>query len=307
MKKRRRPKGLREEEPDETSPSEEVGVVYLIGSEESLDPAEPAAAAEAARERRPRPLRLNILRDAGPWVVADKPAGLSTTRERWKPDADTALSLLHALDRARDPDAPLPRPVHRLDRETSGAVLFARGAEAAASLSAAFRRRNVGKDYLALVVGTPLEEKGVIDLRLSADPGPGRPVKVVRHGGRPSRTEWQVEETFRGHTLVRVVPRSGRTHQVRVTMAHIGCPLVGDVLYNGGQGLYLSALKPRYRPPADGPERPLIGRVALHARSLTFPDPEAPDPGSAPPVTVEAPLPRDFAAALKQLRRWRGA
>jgi 23S rRNA pseudouridine955/2504/2580 synthase/23S rRNA pseudouridine1911/1915/1917 synthase len=289
----------RGEEVDEPG---EPGVIFLIGREESLDPEDGVVV--APRGVRRKPPRITIIEDAGAWVAVDKPAGLSTTRERFQPKADTALSLLHRLDLAKNPDAPLPKPVHRLDKETSGVVLFARGTEAAAALSEAFRKRRVDKDYLALVNGGPSEPSGEIDVRLSADPGPGKPVRVLRHGGRPSRTSWSVEETFSGYTLLRVIPRTGRTHQVRATLAHLGWPIVGDSLYGGGDGLFLSAIKPRFRAPADHPEHPLLGRVGLHAERLRFADPLAEDPETAPKRSVEAPLPKDFRAALTQLRRW---
>jgi len=188
--------------------------------------------------------------------------------------------------------------IHRIDKETSGVLLFGRDPASAAALSRAFRRHQVGKEYLAIVEGRPEPPAGEVELRLQPDPRRSPAMRVVRHGGKPSTTAWETLETFREHALLAVRPRTGRTHQIRVTLAHLGWPVVADPLYGGGPGLFLSHLKHGYKPPAGHPERPLLGRLALHALRLGFDDPAG---GSR--VEVEAPIPKDFRVALERLRR----
>lgn len=259
---------------------------------------------EAGRERpqrREKPPAIEILREEKGWTAIAKPAGVASVRERWKPDAPTALELLHAEWKRSDPEAPKPFVIHRIDKETSGLLLFGRDTATAKALSTAFRRRLVRKEYLALVAGTPPEPSGEIEIRLLPDPKkPGR-MRIDERRGKKSLTAWETAETFRGWTLLRVLPRTGRTHQIRVSLARLGCPVVADPLYGDPTGLLLSALKRGYKRPRDHEERPLIGRLALHAHRLGFEDPGA---GEGVEAAVEAPLPRDFQVALEKLRKF---
>ena len=236
------------------------------------------------------------------WTALAKPAGLASVRERWAPDAPTALSLLHALWRDRDPDAPKPFVIHRIDKETSGLLLFGRDAATAKALSAAFRRRTVRKEYLALVLGRPPEPSGEIEVRLLPDPRDPRRMVVHPKRGKKSVTAWETVEAFRGWTLLRVLPRTGRTHQIRVTLAGAGCPVAVDPIYGDGAPVLLSAIKPRYKPPSDHGEFPILARLALHAHRLVSPD----TAGTGGEVAVEAAIPKDFRLTLERLRRWKG-
>jgi 23S rRNA pseudouridine955/2504/2580 synthase/23S rRNA pseudouridine1911/1915/1917 synthase len=220
-------------------------------------------------------------------------------KERWRPDAPTALSVLHDLWRARDPAAPRPFVVHRLDKETSGLLLFGRDAATARSLSEAFRKRRVRKEYLALVAGSPPEPSGEVELRLLPDPRKPERMLVEERRGKKSVTAWETEELFRGWTLLRVVPRTGRTHQIRATLAHLGCAVVADPLYGQAEGLRLSALKRGYKRPRGHAEIPLLGRLALHAHRLLFED-----PAGGGPILLEAAVPKDLRVALEKLRRY---
>ena len=280
-------------------PREETTVLYEIGRS---SPADADGEEDAgARVRRPRRPRLEEIRREDGWIAVSKPAGVPSVRERWNTEAPTALSLLHGEFRRKDPGAPLPFVIHRIDKETSGLLLFGRDEETSRTISEAFRRRRVRKEYLALVIGSPPEPAGEIELRLLADPRRKPAMRVVRHRGKRSTTAWETEETFRSHTLLHVRPRSGRTHQIRVTLAHIGCPVLADPLYGGGGGLYLSALKPGYRAPRDHPERPLLGRLALHAHRLAF---DLGEGDALRTVALEAPLPKDFRVSLERLRQY---
>ncbi len=171
-------------------------------------------------------------------------------------------------------------PVHRLDRETSGVVLLARTRAAAAALSAAFREGSPRKIYLALCARPPPAAEGRIEAPLGPDPRrPGR--RTVDPGGEPAATAWRIlSRGPGGAALVEVRPETGRTHQVRAHLAHLGAPLLGDARYGG-------------------PRRVLelsIPRVMLHAFRL-----EIRHPVTGALLALEAPLPADFRAALEAL------
>lgn len=185
-------------------------------------------------------MKLAILHADDRLVVVNKPAGLLSVPGRT--EADCASARIQALY----PDALI---VHRLDQATSGLLLFARGAQAQRELSADFAERRVDKRYVAVVHGALLGE-GVIDLPLAAD-WPNRPRQHVdlQHG-RPSQTRWRTLALANAHTRVALEPVTGRSHQLRVHLAELGHPIVGDTLY---------------APPAIAAASP---RLLLHASEL---------------------------------------
>jgi 23S rRNA pseudouridine955/2504/2580 synthase/23S rRNA pseudouridine1911/1915/1917 synthase len=183
-------------------------------------------------------------------------------------------------------------------------LLLAKTIDAQRHLSHQFQLNAVRKQYLALVVGRPESDEGEIDAPLASHPTSRLHMAVSKHG-RPARTAWKVEELFAGYTLLRCFPRTGKTHQIRVHLRHIGLPLAVDPLYNRQQhgqlpGILLSSFKRGYRPARGREERPLIDRLTLHAQSLSFAHPDGRT------VTAEAPLPRDMRAVLAQLRKHAG-
>ena len=245
---------------------------------------------------------LEILQETADWVAVLKPAGLATIPGRGETD-----SVLERLGRqlgipSSGTADPRVRVVHRLDKETSGVLLFAKNAATQRHLSHQFQNNTIDKEYLALVAGRSQQSEGDIDAPLGRHPTDPLRMTVTKHGGRPARTTWKVEESFRGFALLRCFPKTGKTHQIRVHLKYIGLPLAIDPLYNPvrgakPQGLMLSALKRDYRPARGEEERPLIARLTLHAHRLAFTN------VSGERVTIEAELPRDFRAALNQLRR----
>ena len=247
--------------------------------------------------------RLEILRETPDWVAVMKLAALATIPGRGEDD-----SMLERLGRQLGlPSAgtvdPRIRVVHRLDKDTSGVLLFAKHAAAQRHLSHQFQNNTVRKEYLALVVGRPDRREGDVDAPLARHPTSPQRMAVVRHGGRPAQTAWRVEEEFRHFTLLRVFPKTGKTHQIRVHLQSIGLPLAIDPLYNaprggGAIGLMLSSFKRGYRPAAGDAERPLIDRLTLHAEKLAFVDVDGSE------VLVEAPPPKDFRSALNMLRKY---
>jgi 23S rRNA pseudouridine955/2504/2580 synthase/23S rRNA pseudouridine1911/1915/1917 synthase len=246
---------------------------------------------------------LDVLWSDDDYVAVFKPPGLATIPGRG--ETDSVLERLAAqlgLPRSGIQD-PRLRVVHRLDKETSGVLVFAKNIDAQRHLSHQFQNNQVEKEYLALVYGRPAEASGEIDAPIARHPSNPLRMAVAKHAGRPARTVWNLEEAFRGYSLLRVFPKTGKTHQIRVHLKHIGMPLAVDALYNAVPpskqiGLFLSSFKRNYRAPSGEEERPLISRLTLHAHRLKFHDP------ADAIVQIEAPLPKDFRAALNMLRKY---
>jgi 23S rRNA pseudouridine1911/1915/1917 synthase len=182
-----------------------------------------------------------------------------------------------------------PGIVHRLDKDTTGLLVVAKTDRAHLALSLAFRNRKVHKTYLSVCFGTPRETGGVIDVPIDRHPRNRQQMAVVKEG-RPARTNYAVRESFGGTSLVECRPVTGRTHQIRVHMAHIGHALIGDPLYAGRQWRNLTD------PQAASACRS-FPRQALHAWRLEFSHPMTGDV-----VTFEAPPPGDFEDLLAVLR-----
>ncbi len=284
---------------------------------------------------------IPILYENEDLLVVDKPAGLAVEPERWARGAATLAGALLALARARSPgaarapgagkdvageddgsddrggddragvqaagSAPLElrlRAVHRLDKDTSGALVVAKHLESERALRAAFEHDQVHKTYWALVEGEhplPDGEEQEIDLAIGPDEKRSGRVRIDAEGGKPAQTRIAVLQRFRGYTWLACRPLSGRTHQIRVHLSAVGFPLAVDPVYGRRSELKLSNLKAGYKPKRGHPERPLITRLTLHAAAIELP---ALRPGGAA-LRVEAPLPKDLAQLLKQLARVR--
>lgn len=166
-----------------------------------------------------------------------------------------------------------PRLVNRLDRETSGLVVIAKSAEVAGELGKIWESRAVTKEYLAIVHGHIAAEQGIVDAPLGKDESSVVAIKdCVRLDGTPSQTEFFVERRFvrdeKLFSMLRVIPRSGRKHQIRIHLAHIGHPIVGDKIYGGNPDLYLALVEGRLT--AEQRRQLLLPNHALHAGSLRF-------------------------------------
>ena len=233
------------------------------------------------------------------YVAIDKPAGLAVIPGRG--EKTSALEqLAHDLGLPfAGSDDPRVRVVHRIDKDTSGVVLFAKNRPAQQHLSHQFQNNTVEKQYVALVAGRPPEQRGEIDAPMQVHPTRPKQMTISKHG-RPARSLWQVEETFRGSALVRVFPKTGKTHQIRVHLKSIGLPLLIDPLYNpdGVAALMLSSFKRGYRPKHGEEERPLITRLTLHAERVRFKN------MAGEMIEVVAPWPKDFRSAVNMLRKY---
>jgi 23S rRNA pseudouridine1911/1915/1917 synthase len=193
--------------------------------------------------------------------------------------------------------------VHRLDRDTSGVILIAKEENTHRELAAMFESRKVFKEYAAITTGELDRDSDYIEGRIKHHPS-DRVKMWVTHDeedeeAKDACTYYEVVERFRGYTFVRCQPRTGRTHQIRVHLASVHCPVLADKVYGGRDQLRLSDLTGRF--PGGKDDEVLISRQALHAWRLRFRHPRL-----ERWMEFEAPLPTDMTRTLESLRRWRG-
>jgi RluA family pseudouridine synthase len=238
----------------------------------------------------PHERSIGILAQDEALLAVDKPPGITVIPEAYQRGASCLTHLLEARWGRL-------WVVHRIDRDTSGVVLFARTAEAHATLNDQFAQHRVSKTYHLLARGSPLWQEMEVDAPLRSDGDARHRTVVDARGGKSAATQFRVLERFRSFALLEARPVTGRTHQIRVHAAHVGHPVVADPLYGDGEPLRLSALKPSYKP-GQRDERPLLGRTALHALVL-----ELLHPCTLEPMRVTCAYPRDMAAAVAQLSK----
>lgn len=237
--------------------------------------------------------KLEIIHQDEDLIIVNKPAGLLTLPDRFKPKEKPNLKT--QLDQQHGK----VWTVHRLDRETSGLLVFALHEDSHRHLSQQFQERTVAKTYLALLDGCPAEASGTIDRPIGPNPAKAGQMMVVRKG-KPSVSHYRVVEIFRQFTLAEFNIETGRTHQIRVHAAAIGHPLAVDAFYGRREALYLSEIKQRgFNLAHSREERPLLSRIALHASQLAIDHPSTQER-----LHFEAPLPKDFRAVLNQLNKW---
>lgn len=231
------------------------------------------------------PLPLKVLYEDEHLLVIDKPAGMAVHPGAGRISGTLVNALLaHRPEIGRaDLDPQRPGIVHRLDRQTSGLLVVAAHREAQAALQAMFKRREVGKVYLALVHGALYPEYGAIEAPIGRHPIHRHRMAVLSEGGRYARTEYAVREMLGDCTLIEATLVTGRTHQIRVHLASIGHPVVGDRIYGRRRGATIPT-----------------PRQFLHAWRLSF---EHPVRGE--PMRFESELPPDLAGVLDRLRRGR--
>lgn len=234
----------------------------------------------------PEAIPLDIVHEDASLIVLDKPAGLVVHPGAGNREGTLQNALLHHAPAL----GAVPRAgiVHRLDRDTSGLLVVARTLQAHADLVAQLQARTVGREYLALVAGT-FTAGGHVDAGIGRHPK-DRLRMAVRRGGKPAVTHYRIEQRFPAHTLVRCRLETGRTHQIRVHMAHIRHPIVGDPLYGG---------RLRLPPGADEAVIEILRgfrRQALHAERLSLRH-----PASGETLTWTSPLPEDFRRLLAVL------
>jgi len=241
-----------------------------------------------------------ILYNDGHLLAVDKPSGLLVAPDRWDKSAACLVEWVRGFAGTEWCN------VHRLDRETSGVVLFGHGRAMVAALAGAFESRQVTKVYAALVRGRPARGRGAIASPLAADPRRRGKMIVDPTSGRPARTQYETRRTWpasersmgvspmrptgetpvlQGVSLLELWPLTGRTHQLRVHLASIGCPILADPFYGAGAA-----------------DHAVIPRLALHARRLTLTHPV-----TGESLTIESSLPQAFEDAMTCLSPGRGA
>jgi 23S rRNA pseudouridine1911/1915/1917 synthase len=258
--------------------------VRVLGGE--LVALAPASAPDQPIE--PEPISLAVLHADPDLIVLDKPAGLTVHPGAGQPRGTLQNALIHHFPELSH----LPRAgiVHRLDKDTSGLLAIARNEGARRALTAALAERRIGREYLAIVQGVPVAG-GTIEAPIGRHPRDRLRMAVVE-GGRPAVSHFRVLERFAAQALLAVRLQTGRTHQIRVHLAHLGHPLVGDPLYGG---------RPRFPAGASPALRAALAafpRQALHAHRL-----ELTHPADGRPMHFLVEPPEDLRALLAALRR----
>ena len=236
-------------------------------------------------------LQEHIIFQNEDFVAINKPPGLLTIPDREGKDLSLKTVLKIHFGEIFT--------VHRLDRETSGIVVFALNEKSHKHLSQQFEGRETTKIYNGLVLGKPAEAEGVIHEPIAEHPTK-KGVMTVWRKGKESITEFAVQESFRLHSWMRFRILTGRTHQIRVHMKHLGHPIACDPVYGDGKPILLSEMKSKFKlSQRQEEERPLLSRLALHSAQLSFTD------ANGEAFQLEAPLPKDLRATLNQLGKQR--
>ena len=184
---------------------------------------------------------------------------------------------------------------HRLDRETSGALIFAKNPETYRNVSMQFEHREVNKIYHAIVDGQHRFEGLMVELPIGI--GNKGMVRIDRAEGKPAETEFNTKQLFKHYSLLECKPKTGRMHQIRIHLATQRAPITGDDLYNG-KPFFLSKIKRGYKLSKDQEELPLMKRFALHAKQVGFKN------MAGEQILIDAPYPKDFETALKMLQKF---
>jgi 23S rRNA pseudouridine1911/1915/1917 synthase len=248
----------------------------------------------------PEDIPLEIVFEDAAFTVVNKPAGLVThpAKGNWTGTMVNALQF-HFDTLSTVGGEHRPGIVHRLDRDTSGLLIVAKDDRAHKELARQFEARTIRKEYLAIVYGAPSRDSDFIEKPLGMHPSDRlrMAIRSLDDGGKEAATFYEVLERFDGFALVRCKPRTGRTHQIRVHLAHIGHPIVADKPYSGRDRLTIGDLLGPDAPEAD---KVLLDRQALHAHAL-----DLQHPLTGEPTHFSSPIPDDMAAALAALRAHR--
>ncbi len=233
--------------------------------------------------------RWQIIHEDDSIIVVNKPAGLLTIPDRY----DNKIENLYtSLQSYRDSIF----INHRLDRETSGLLVFSKTESSHKYIQEQFESRKIKKSYHAIVKGSFEEEKGKINLNISKNTSKKK--MVVDPKGKTAISKYQVLEDFGQFSLIKVDIDTGRTHQIRVHMQAVFLPLLCDPIYGDGQAFYLSKFKKSFRRSTKREEKPLLSRHALHSFGLSFKHPE-----TKKKVSFEQEVPKDMRAVISQLRK----
>jgi 23S rRNA pseudouridine1911/1915/1917 synthase len=236
-------------------------------------------------------------------VAVNKSSGIAVSPDRWDPSTQRLDKLA-----AEFLNIQKIYTVHRIDRDTSGLVIFAKNSETHKTLSAAFENRLIKKRYIAVVHGRPSWNETVCDLPLVPDGNKLHHTIVDKYRGKKSLTLFRLLGSAGNYSILEALPETGRTHQIRVHLTSLGHPLVCDELYGKNRPIMLSSIKRGWQgDPLN--ERPILSRLGLHAAELFVPGyagSAADDGTTAAGLDLKAPLPRDMAALIRQMEKIAG-
>ncbi len=230
-----------------------------------------------------------VIEETENWVAVNKPSGLLSIPDREGKEVSLKTMLKEKYGNIFT--------VHRLDKDTSGLILFAKNDEVHKHLSRQFEESQTKKIYLGLVIGCPEKQQGSIDSPIAEHPAQNGTM-IIHRKGKESLTDYEVLENFGIYSFLQFRIHTGRTHQIRVHMKDIGHPIVCDNLYGDGKPVLVSSLKSKFKlSKNEEEERPILNRLALHAYQLSFTDID----GNI--IELEAPLHKDMRATLQQLQK----
>ena len=254
----------------------------------------------------PEDIPLDIVYEDPYLIVVNKPADMVVhpSRGHWSGTLVSALAF-HFGDRLSSIRGSIrPGVVHRLDRDTTGAILIAKNDSIHSKLAMLFERRQIHKEYFAIVLGKPYLDRDMLDLPIGLHPRSREKMRIVSADApdaKPAQTFYEVVHRYDKWATVRCFPKTGRTHQIRVHLAHIGHPILCDRMYGGGKTVTKEELRNEvpFSLTENKPEGTvLLGRQALHASKLTFIHPVTEEE-----LSVTAPLPEDMQSVLDCLER----
>ena len=235
-------------------------------------------------------MKLDILLDNEWFIVLNKPSGMLSIPDRMQSEVSLKDILIEKFGSIYT--------VHRLDKDTSGIIVFAKDAETHKTLSLLFEGREVKKHYVGLVNGTLYNNEGSVIEPIMEHPAKNGTM-VVHAKGKPSHTDYEVLESFGIYSWVKFQIHTGRTHQIRVHSKHIGNSIACDSLYGDGKPVLISAIKKKYNlAKSEEEERPILSRLGLHSYKLQF-------EFNGLEYELEADPPKDLRALLQQLRKWK--
>lgn len=233
--------------------------------------------------------QIQIIFENDDFIAINKPAGMLSIPDREQSEKSLKDILIEKYGHIFT--------VHRLDKDTSGLILFAKNERTHKYLSQLFEGRKIEKYYVGVVLGKPTEKSGLIEAPISEHPL-HKGLMNVHRNGKPSSTGYEVLESYKNYSLVSFQLFTGRTHQIRVHSKNIGHPLACDALYGDGKPVLLSSIKKKYKlSKHDEEERPLISRLALHSYKLIFDD----EFGKHHEIFAE--IPKEFKALMQQLKK----
>ena len=230
-----------------------------------------------------------LIFDNDDFIALNKPSGLLSIPDREGKEISLKTLLQEQYGKIFT--------VHRLDKDTSGIIVFAKNEETHKHLSLQFETRQTEKIYVGLVIGSPANKKETIDLPIMEHPTK-KGLMVINRKGKEALTDYEVLEDFGIYSWIRFQIHTGRTHQIRIHMKDIGHPIVCDELYGDGKPVLLSSFKKKFKlSKNEEEERPILNRLALHSQKLKFIG------ANGKTLEWEAPFPKDLKATLQQLEK----